>query len=144
MNPYKAFPRDANISNSITIFLGVAAASAIIAGFAGVVLVFAIGSPAKRIRQFRTSAGKRLQDLWIVVVAEPFVATLLSLMACVTQMTSGKVIAPWILEAGLVLLAHSAARILWLLRELVQIVAADDIEIERDDNSISVDDIFPN
>jgi hypothetical protein len=142
LNPYKSF-EDPNSSNPITIYLGLASASAIIAGFAGVVLVFAVGSPAQRIRQFRTSAGEPLQRLWLTVVAEPFAATFISLLACVTQLTSGHLVAPWLMEAGFVLLGHSAMRLLWLLWAVVKIVAADDIEVTRDENSVAVTDLFP-
>lgn len=59
-------------------------------------------------------------------VAEPVLAAFLGIVAAVTQLTSGKVVAPWLFELGVILLAHGSLRLLWLLHELVAIVHADD------------------
>jgi len=54
------------------------------------ILVFVIGSPSPRLRQFRDAAGKPLRKTWITVVAEPFAAVLLGILAAITQtQTSG-------------------------------------------------------
>lgn len=144
LNPFKglqAGDKDTT-STAVTIYLGTAGAAAIVAGLAGVILVFVIGSPSPRLRRFRDAAGKPLRKTWTTVVAEPFAAALLGILAAITQTTSGRTIAPWLFELGLVLLVHGALRLLWLLREMVAIVGADDHEATRDDKAIPLDEIF--
>ncbi len=143
LDPYKNLALDANTGTAVTLYLGAAAAAAIVAGFAGVVIVFTIGSEARRIRFFRFESGKPLQRAWLAVVAEPFAATLLGLVAAMVQVTSGKRVAPWLFELGLVLLVHGATLLLWLLRELVEIVYANDVEADTKDREIPADTLFP-
>lgn len=143
LDPYKSLVLDANTGTAVTLYLGTAAAAAIVAGFAGVVIVFTIGSEARRVRVFRFLSGKTLQRAWMAVVAEPFAATLLGLVAAMVQVTSAKRVAPWLFELGLVLLVHGATLLLWLLRELVEIVYAEDFEADAKDREIPADSLFP-
>jgi len=143
IDPYKNLAFEPNTSTAVTIYLGLAAAAAIVAGFAGVIIVFTIGSEARRIRLFRFNAGEALQRSWIAAVAEPLLATLLGLLAAVTQVTSGKVLAPWLFELGVVLFSHGALRQLWLLWHLIEIVHADDHVAEEADNEVAAEALFP-
>lgn len=144
LNPFKALQADTTdmISIAVTIYLGTAGAAAIVAGVAGIILVFVIGSPSARLRSFRDAAGKPLRKTWTTIIAEPFTATLLGILAAITQTTSGRIVAPWLFELGIVLLAHGSLRLLWLLREMVAIIAADDHEATRDEKAIPLDEIF--
>jgi hypothetical protein len=143
MNPYKSIKIDSNTGTAVTLYLGLAAAAAIVAGFAGVIMVFTIGSEIRRVRSFRFTAGKALQRSWMTAIVEPFLATFLGIIAAVTQMTSGKVIAPWLFELGVALLTHGSARLLWLLHELIEIVYADDHVTESKAEEVSADLLFP-
>lgn len=143
VNPYKSFGADPNAGTAITIYLGLAAAAAIVAGFAGVIIIFTIGSEAHRVRIFRLKAGRVLHRTWMTVVVEPLLATFLGIIAAVAQLTSGKVAAPWLFELGVVLLAHGSLRLLWLLHELVEIVHADDQTSDNSSQEISADVLFP-
>jgi hypothetical protein len=136
LNPFKRFGDETQTGTVVSIYLGTAGAAALVAGFAGVVLVFTIGSQSPRVRMFRDEGGRSLQRSWIVVVAEPFVATLCGIVAAVTQLTAGRPVAPWLFELAVVLLAHGAARLLMLLRDLVQIVAADDYLIGQRERTV--------
>jgi hypothetical protein len=144
LNPFKALQADDKdmLSVAVTIYLGTAGAAAIVAGLAGVILVFVIGSLSPRLRSFRDAAGTPLRKTWTAIVAEPFTATLLGILAAITQTTSGRVAAPWLFELGIVLLVHGSLRLLWLLREMVAIVGADDKEATREEKSIPLDEIF--
>lgn len=142
LNPYKSLATDANTGTAVTLYLGAAAAAAIVAGFAGVVIVFTIGSEADRIQRFRFRSGRALQVAWMAVVAEPFAATLLGIIAAITQITSGRPIAPWFFEAGLALLGHGAVLLLKLLYEVVAIVHAHDQEEQTHKTEISTDELF--
>ncbi|NKY89767.1 hypothetical protein [Nocardia veterana] len=134
---------DANVGTAVTLYLGVASAAAIVAGFAGVVIVFTIGSGARRIRVFRFRAGKALQRAWMAVVAEPFMATLIGILAAIVEITSRKEIAPWLFEFGLVLLIHGSVMLLRLLHELVGIVYVEDVEADMKEREIPADSLFP-
>jgi hypothetical protein len=144
LNPFKTLQADDKdmISSAVTIYLGTAGAAAIVAGLAGVILVFVIGSPSARLRSFRDAAGKPLHKTWTTIIAEPFTATLLGILAAITQTTSGRIAAPWLFELGIVLLVHGSLRLLWLLREMVAIVGADDHEATRDEKLLPLDEIF--
>ncbi|MFD2473415.1 hypothetical protein [Amycolatopsis silviterrae] len=142
LNPYKSLAFDTNTGTAVTLYLGAAAAAAIVAGFAGVVIVFTIGSEADRIQRFRFRSGKALHIAWMAVVAEPFAATLLGIIAAMIQTTSGKAVAPWFFETGLVLLAQGALLLLKLLSDVVGIVHAQDYEAHVKKNQISTDELF--
>jgi hypothetical protein len=143
LNPYKALATESQTGTAVTIYAGTAGAAALVAGFAGVVLVFIIGSQSPRLRTFRHRGGASLRRNWLVVVAEPFTATLFGIIAAVTQTTAGRAVAPWIFEFAVALLVHGAARLLWLLSELVEIVAADDTLVERQETSVPLSRFFP-
>lgn len=144
LDPFKALrPADKDATSvAVALYLGTAGAAAIIAGFAGVILVFVVGSPSPRVRAFRDSSGRPLQKTWTSVIAEPFAATLFGVIAATTQTTSGRVVAPWLFELSVVLLTHVALRLLWLLRSLVALVGAEDHEATRDEKALPLDEIF--
>lgn len=127
---------------AVMIYLGTSSAAAIVAGLAGVILVFVVGSPSPRVRQLRHTAGKPLHRTWLTVVAEPFAAALLGILAAIMQTTSGREAAPWLFELGVVLLLHGSLRLLWLLSGIVTAVAAADHELTRDENMLSLDTLF--
>jgi len=131
LNPYKALLVENNLGTAVTIYLFTAAA-ALVAGLAGLIVVFVTGGQTPRLQQFRQQAGLPLRRTWTAAVAEPFVAAFLGVIASITQTTAGGIVGPWLFELGLVMLAHTAVRLVLLLRELVGIVAADD-ELARQD-----------
>lgn len=142
LTPYKAIAQAEILSTTVTIYLITAAAAALVASLAGVIIVFVVSAQTPRVRVFRRTAGPELRRTWIAVVAEPFVATFLGVIAAVTQTTAGGYVAPWMFELAVVLLAHSSLRLVLLLRELVDIVAADDDVFEQDAHTVSKADIF--
>jgi len=142
LNPYKSLMLDNNTGTAVTLYLGAAAAAAIVAGFAGVVIIFTIGSDSARIKQFRFEAGKELRTAWLAVVAAPFAATLLGIVSAMVHVTSGKQVAPWFFEAGLAFLIHGALLLLDLLSHLIEIVDAQDTEDTKDKNQLSTDELF--
>lgn len=142
LNPYKSLAIDSNTGTAVTLYLGAAAAAAIVAGFAGVVIVFTIGAETDRIQRFRFKSGKTLRVAWMAVVAEPFAATLLGVVAAMIQVTSGKQVAPWFFELGLAFLIHGALLLLKLLNELVQIVHAQDTVANTKKTEIPTSELF--
>ncbi|MGA9310416.1 MAG: hypothetical protein WBV74_08600 [Pseudonocardiaceae bacterium] len=143
LNPFKSMAGAEGTGTAVAIYAGTTAAGAVVAGFAGVVLIFAISAQGPRVRMFRDRGGTSLRRTWLVVVAEPFAATFLGIIAAVTQTTSGRVVAPFLFELAVVLLVHGALRLIWLLSELVRIVAADDKLVTENERVVPLSQIFP-
>lgn len=143
LNPFKSMAGAEGGGTAVAIYAGTTAAGAVVAGFVGVVLIFTISAQGARIRMFRDRGGASLRRTWIVVVAEPFAATFLGIIAAVAQTTSGRVVAPFLFELAVVLLVHGALRLIWLLSELVRIVAADDNLVAENERVVPLSQIFP-
>lgn len=114
-------------SVGVTLFLGTAAAAAILAGFAGVVVVFGLTADGEKFRVFRVVSGARLRSNWTSTSLAGFAAAGLSLASAVCIVNGPTFIAPWIFELSLLLMAHGAARTVWILRELVTVVRTEDL-----------------
>ena len=117
--------KDASVA--VTLFLGTAAASAILAGFAGVVVVFGLTADGDRFRIFRVESGQRLQSNWTSTSLAGFTAAGLSLASSVLVVNGPAFLAPWVFEMSLFLMAHGAVRTIWILRELVTVVRNQDL-----------------
>lgn len=143
LNPFNSMAGAEGTGTAVAIYAGTTAAGAVVAGFAGVVLIFTISAQVPRVRMFRDRGGESLRRTWLVVVAEPFVATFLGIIAAVAQTTSGRIVAPFLFELAVVLLAHGALRLIWLLSELVRIVAADDKLVTENELVVPLSQIFP-
>lgn len=50
-------------------------------------------------------------------------------------------VAPYVFELGVALLAHSALRLIWLLRQMMEAVHNEDEAAFRKTNSVSFDDL---
>jgi len=57
LSPYKALVVANNLGITVTIYLFTAAAAALVAGLAGVIIVFVISGQTPQVRQFRRDAG---------------------------------------------------------------------------------------
>ena len=114
-------------SVAVTLFLGTAAASAILAGFAGVVVVFGLTADGERFRIFRIESGKRLQSNWTSTSLAGFTAAGLSLASSILMVNGPDFLAPWVFEMSLFLMAHGTVRTIWILRELVTVVRNQDL-----------------
>ena len=114
-------------SVTVTLFLGTAAAAAILAGFAGVVVVFGLTADGDRFRVFRLEAGKSLRGKWTSTSLAGFAAAGLSPGAAIAVVNGPDVAAPWLFELSLLLMAHGALRTVWILRELIVVVRNEDM-----------------
>lgn len=119
-------------SVSVTLFLGTAAAAAILAGFAGVVVVFGLTADGDRFKAFRVTSGARLRSNWTSTSLAGFAAAGLSLASSVCAVNGPVWLAPWFFELSLFLMAHGALRTIWILRELVTVVRNEDLEWSRE------------
>jgi hypothetical protein len=125
LSPGRALTRSASVGNASVLFLGGATVAAMVAGFAGVVVVFALSSTSDRVQVFRRAGGRRLLSNWTSPVSVAFLAAALSLAASYLCLVHARGWAWWF-ELSLLYLTHGAVRLLWLLRTLARIVASDD------------------
>lgn len=115
----------------IAIYLGSASAAAIVAGFAGVVVVFGLTAGGSRFRQLRLEGSESLTRNWTSASISGFAAAGLSLAAAVISSIDLGWISPWLFEASMLLLIHGTVRIIWLLRALMGVVYAEDAAADR-------------
>lgn len=113
--------------------------SAIVAGFAGVVVVFGLTSDAPRFRKFRADAGDSLKRTWVSSSLSGFLAGLAFVLAALLSFAGASESAPFLFEAGLLVLIHGAARLVWILRALIGIKTADDEQAVRQDSEVKLD-----
>lgn len=115
----------------IAIYLGAASAAAIVAGFAGVVVIFGLTANSSRFRELRLKSGDSLSRNWTSASVSGFAAAGLSLFAAILAGLQFQIASPWIFEWSILLLVHGTLRIMWLLRSLMTVVATDDAAAER-------------
>lgn len=115
--------------NAWQIYLGFAGVVAISAGFAGVILVFALEQSDDRFRRLRRLGGTRLMANWFSPVRVSLVAAFASVGCAVAASIGHGIIAWWVFEYVLVWSALSAGRLFWLLRILTRVVAAVDSDV---------------
>lgn len=106
--------------------LGVAGVSALVGGFAGVVVVFGLGTENDRFRLLRAQGGRRLRASWISVVLSSFASAFGAVIAAVTVVAFDPEVAMWILELCVAIAAHGAIRLTTLLAGLAKIVDSND------------------
>lgn len=114
--------------DALALYLGVAGSASLIAGFSGVVIVFGLTAGGSRFQLFRARSGQALRSNWISTMAASFAAAGLSLAAAVANFVGAQWLAPWIVELALLLLLHSALRLLWLMKRLMNLVKTNDAE----------------
>ncbi|HXH36427.1 MAG TPA: hypothetical protein VNJ54_18770 [Plantibacter sp.] len=123
--------------------LGVAGVSAMVGGFAGVVVVFGLGSENDRFRLLRRRGNRRLRANWISVVLSSFSGAFGALVAAVMVVGFGIEPGMWVLEACLLFTAHAAIRLTALLAGLASIVDSQDEDTERAERVVPTHEIFP-
>jgi hypothetical protein len=123
--------------------LGVAGVSAMVGGFAGVVVIFGLGSENDRFRLLRRRGHRRLRANWISVVLSSFMGAFGALVAAVIVVGFGAQPGMWVLEACLLFTAHAAIRLTALLGGLAGIVDSQDEDAERAANIVKTREIFP-
>lgn len=133
---------DEALQNTVTIYLALSGASAIAAGFAGVVIVFGLGSTSQKFLTFRTKAGASLRSNWTSVIGSSFAAAGASLIAALLAVSGHLAAAAWAFELGVVLVVHPIVRMVWLLWILMGVVQADDATEVKRANVVPLDELF--
>ncbi|AWB94726.1 hypothetical protein DCE93_02855 [Agromyces badenianii] len=122
--------------------LGVAGVSAMVGGFAGVVVVFGLGSENDRFRLLRQKGSQRLRANWISVVLSSFTGAFGALISAVIVVAFGAEPGMWILELCILITAHAAIRLTCLLAGLAGIVDSEDEDHARTRNTVRTADII--
>lgn len=139
ISPGRALVKHSSPGDAAALFLGGATVAAMVAGLAGVVVVFALSAPGKRVRTFRLKGGQPLLSNWTSAVVVSFIAALLCLIASFLRLIDARGWG-WLFELAVLLQMHAAVRLIWLLRKLAEIVAAEDRTATEDDEAIDVNE----
>ncbi|MCQ4608813.1 hypothetical protein KBX14_00015 [Corynebacterium sp. CCUG 61414] len=120
-----------------SLYTGALGAAATVSGFSGVVVIFALTANGKRFQKLRVLGGKALKSNWISSTSSGFFAVLAFTLANLLSLLNCPSIAPYIFQAGFLLLAHSSIRLVWLLGELTEIVIAADRDAIKQARQVS-------
>jgi len=126
----------------MSLALGVAGVSAMVGGFAGVVVVFGLGSENDRFRLLRRKGSRRLRANWISVVLSSFAGAFGALIAAVIVVGFGAEAGMWVLEVCILVTAHAAIRLTGLLAGLAGIVDSEDEDHDRAVNTVRTSEII--
>lgn len=127
----------------MSLALGVAGVSAMVGGFAGVVVVFGLGTEHDRFRLLRRNGGSRLRASWISVVLSSFTGAFGAVVSAVMVVGFGVEPGMWVLEACLLFTAHGAVRLTVLLAGLARIVDEGDRDADRQKRTVKSTDLIP-
>ena len=110
------------------LYIGAAGVVAMIGGFAGVVVIFAMQQGLKRFAILRIRGGESLEANWTHPIALTFIAAALLLTAAYCNLIKQDSAGTWAFELAIVLAGHGAVRLVWLLTRLVTAVRLQDEE----------------
>lgn len=116
------------IAEALTLYIGVAGAASLVAGFAGVVVVFGLSGAGHSQRVFRASAGASLRANWLSVIGAGFGSAALGFVSALLAVVQLRELAPWAMQMSLMLLAHASIRMVWLMKLLIDNVKTDDAQ----------------
>ncbi|UOW02983.1 hypothetical protein MU580_11965 [Clavibacter michiganensis subsp. michiganensis] len=96
--------------------------AALLAGFTSVAYTTYLGWQSSAIERLRARAGRRLQRIWIALIAAPWFATLLLWAVKVTDRGNNEPTndVRWLALAGLALVIASVIRSVWVFLELFE------------------------
>ena len=118
---------DALSASGFSLSLGVLSLGGVMAGFAGVIVVFGLQASAPVFVKFRVQGGKSLGRDWISIVSTSFYCAFASLGAAILFcLAAGNWITMALLWISILLSLHSALRLIWMLKILIAAVAIDD------------------
>jgi hypothetical protein len=121
---------------SIDLYIAMLSVSALQASFAGVIVVFGLSTQPQAFRELRIHAGKSLIENWMSISYSGFVSAGLSLIASVMNLLELSHYAPWFFELSVLFCVHGVIRLLWLLKDLIEVVKNDDIRVAQKENDI--------
>ena len=120
---------------------GLTTSAALVAGFAGVVVIFALQNTSPRFRTLRVRGGSSLRSTWTSVTASGFLALGTGFLSI--AFFGGKLaqLGPWFLTFGVLVLIHSSLRLLWMIDVLAGAVDGDDADAIKADRVLRTADM---
>lgn len=79
---------------------------------------------------------------WVSVISCAFVSAAVGIGAAMAQISGASTAGILLFELGALLLIHSAARTVWILVILVDVVELDDLKQSRDSNTVDPASLF--
>lgn len=137
-SPFNRLVDDENAARSLYLALG--SAGAPLAGFAGLIVIFALGE-RQQFKVLREQGGRRLDLTWVNLFLFPFTALIVGLSAALVTTLGGAVWAPFVAEFALLLLMDTLLRGSWLIRSLIGIIRADDEQQRYGRNTVSTSEL---
>lgn len=113
------------------LYIGFAGVAGMLAGFAGVVLVFAMTTGSRRFARMRIRGGGRLEANWLSPLLSSFLAAFVSLAAAAADLLGHGAQAAWAFEFVFLVSIHAAMRMCWVLRKLMTATRRQDEEDAR-------------
>lgn len=110
----------------ISLTVALSTVSAIIAGFAGVVIVLGLSSENEKFRAFRLLAGNNLESNWTSIARNSFLSSFLGIGCLIFVLIGNEEFSMWVLEFAFLLALDATLRILYLLRTLAKLVSSQD------------------
>jgi hypothetical protein len=126
-------------SEPVDITLALVGAGALLAGFAGVVVVFGLQNNSERFRRLRRQGGDELTENWSSMSSSGFWTMGIALVAALAFSAQVPFVGALLLEASLLVLMHGSVRLIWMLRRLIDVVSADDDVADRKDRTAVTD-----
>lgn len=114
-------------SEITTIYSTVLSVAAIQSAFAGVIVVFGLSTQPSAFTELRRQSGKALVDNWLSISYSGFLSAGISLIALLLLHMGGARQSVWAFELAVLICAHCVARLLWLLRKLIQVISSVDL-----------------
>lgn len=117
-----------------TLYLSALGTAAIVSGFAGVVVIFALSASGRRFAVLRAKGGQALKSNWLSTTSSGLQAVLAFTLAEILSLIDHSFLSPYLFQVGLLLLIHSSVRLIWLLSELADVVVAEDVTTLNNEN----------
>lgn len=126
----------ANSNSPETVALALVTAGALLAGFAGVVVIFGLQNNSERFRKLRRKGGVELKQNWSSMSAAGFWTMGLAIISALGYMAGNTIVGGQFLELSLLVLAHGSIRLIWVLQQLIGVVSTDDELSDRRDRTV--------
>lgn len=134
--------KSGNQSDLISLTVAFSTVTAMIAGFAGVVIVLGLSSENEKFRAFRVAAGNNLRRNWISIAQNTFSSSFVSIICLLLVILGHSVLSMWFLEIAFVVAFSSTLRLLYLLKALAILVSSEDSKREKEQSATPVSQII--
>lgn len=122
-DPFGSLATESNVTD---LYLGALGFSSLLAGFAGIVVVFAMSPESESLKRLRQLGSARLAANWVAPVTSSVLSAVGASVATALSLSGKTELSGWVFEFTVLAVLHGALRMIWLLRSLVTIVSRED------------------